>query len=300
MRRLRVVEVIFRCTQSTHDRVEDTELSSSERTDHDATRQETDRTKADDAGFRGDGHQTLHHGTFSAGSRFVDLGKQGIRGVRNDGGGHSGYDTGTQRDPNIGTAGKLGGGLAHGGVDSIGDLTLDGKLGHGVRDLLGEDGDESRVEPANTFVLQNLSEAVSEAVAELRVRNGTDAHGLQRAEEDISDELGGRGGAKVNIRLIIPRLLLPHHLHGLDFEELHAAEFKPTLYEIAEGGGAKASGQGHGALLGHDLTHPPDESGVVLDRVQLHAGLDDVDGTEGAVRDGTADATGGGGLDVVH
>ena len=37
-----------------------------------------------------------------------------------------------------------------------------------------------------------------------------------------------------------------------------------------------------------------------LDRVELDASLDDIDGGKGAVGDGAADTTGGGALEVVH
>jgi hypothetical protein len=43
MCRMGIVEVIFRSTHDTHDRIEDTELSGSKRADHHTPRDETDR-----------------------------------------------------------------------------------------------------------------------------------------------------------------------------------------------------------------------------------------------------------------
>ena len=56
MCRMGIVKVIFRSTHNTHDRIEDTELSGSECADHHTPWDETDRAKADEAGFRGNGH----------------------------------------------------------------------------------------------------------------------------------------------------------------------------------------------------------------------------------------------------
>ena len=48
------------------------------------------------------------------------------------------------------------------------------------------------------------------------------------------------------------------------------------------------------------FTKPGKYSTTYLDWVQLHAGLHDVDGREGPVRDGTANTAGRGTLDIVH
>jgi len=259
-----VVEVELARAKGVHDGVEDTELSGGEGTDHDATGEKTDSAKVDEASLAGNSHEAGHHGSLSSGSLLVDLGEEGVGGVGNDGGGNTGNDTGGERDTNIGSRGELSGGLAHGSVDGIGGGALDGELGHGVGDLLAEDGDEAGVEAANALGLEHLDEAIGEAVAELGIGHGADADGLEGAEEEIGDELGTGGGSEVDGGLVVPGGLLAHLLDGLDLEELDTAELEPALDEVTSGGGAEASGQGHGALFGNDLAESADKTGVVL------------------------------------
>ena len=62
-----------------------------------------------------------------------------------------------------------------------------------------------------------------------------DARGLERAEEDVGDELGHGGGAEVDIGAVVPRTLLAHPGREVDLEELDAAELEPTLDNAREG-----------------------------------------------------------------
>lgn len=144
-----VDEVELLGTDSTHDDIEDTELSSGEGTDHDPSGEETDGTKSVHTFFSGDVLKTGEHATFTTSSLFVDLGEEGISGVRDGGGDDTSNNTGLERDNDVLSLGKLIGGGALGAVDGFSGLTLDGELSHGVRNLLEEDGDESRVESAN-------------------------------------------------------------------------------------------------------------------------------------------------------
>ena len=258
------MEVEFAGAKGTHDGVEDTELSGGEGTDHDATGEKPDSAKVDEASLAGNSHETGHHGALSTGSLLVDLGEEGVGGVGDDGGGNTGNDTGGEGDTDVGSRGKLSRGLAHGTVDGIGGFALDGELGHGVGNLLAEDGDKAGVEAANTLSLEHLDGAVGEAVAELGVGNGTDTDGLKGAEEDIGDGLGAGGGSEVDGGLVVPGGLFAHLLDGLNLEVLNTAELEPALDEVTSGGGTEAGGKGHGALLGNDLTESTDETGVVL------------------------------------
>ena len=150
------MEVEFAGAKGIHDGVEDTELSGGEGTDHDATGEKADGAKVDEASLAGNSHETGHHGALSAGSLLVDLGEEGVGGVGDDGRGNTGNDTRGEGDTDVGSRGKLRGALAHGTVDGIGGGALDGELGHGVGDLLAEDGDKAGVEAANTLRLEHL------------------------------------------------------------------------------------------------------------------------------------------------
>ena len=259
-----VVEVELASAKGVHDGVEDTELSGDEGTDHDATGEKTDSAEVDEASLSGDSHEAGHHGSLSSGSLLVDLGEEGVGGVRDDGGGNTGTDTGGEGDTDVGSRGEFSRGLAHGSVDGIGGGTLDGELGHGVGDLLGEDGGKAGVEAADALGLEHLDEAIGKAVAELGVGNGTDTDGLEGAEEDIGDGLGSGGGSEVDGGLVVPGGLLTHGLDGLDLEVLDSAELEPALDEVTSGGGTEAGGEGHGTLLGNDLTESTDKTLVVL------------------------------------
>ena len=259
-----VVEVELAGAKGVHDGVEDTELSGGEGTDHDATGEKTDSAKVDEASLAGNSHEAGHHGSLSSGSLLVDLGEEGVGGVGDDGGGNTGNDTGGEGDTDVGSRGEISGGLAHGSVDGIGGGTLDGELGHGVRDLLGEDGGKAGVEAADALGLEHLDEAIGEAVAELGVGNRTDTDGLEGAEEEIGDELGTGSGSEVDGGLVLPRPLLSHVLDSVNFEKLDSAELEPALDEVSGSGGAEAGGQGPGTLLSDDGAEATDQACVIL------------------------------------
>lgn len=259
-----ISEVELLCPEGSHDGVEDTELSGGKGTDHDATRKETDGAKVDEAGLGGDVSEALDQAAFSSGSSLVDLGEEGVGGVGDDCGGDSGNDTGGEGDAEVGPAAELGGGLAEAIVNLIGGGTLHGELGHGVGDLLAEDGSEAGVEPERALGLENLGEAVHEAVAELGIGDGADTDRLEGAEEEIGDELGTGSGSEVDGGLVLPRLLLSHVLDSVNFEKLDSAELEPALDEVSGSGGAEAGGQGPGTLLSDDGAEATDQACVIL------------------------------------
>lgn len=81
------------------------------------------------------------------------------------------------------------------------------ELGHRVGDLLEEDGQEPRVETADDPLgLEDLGEGGHETVRVGRVRDETDASGLEGAEEDVGHKLSGGGGAEVDGQSVFPRL----------------------------------------------------------------------------------------------
>jgi len=251
-------------SQGAHDGIKDSELSGGKGSNHDATRHETDRAQIVETNFLGNVHETLGHGTFATGALLVDLGKEGIGRVRNNGSGNSRHDTGEETDSKSRRGSDFGRLLAHGNVHVVGDITLDYELGARVGDLLGENGTKARVESSDPFGLGHLGKAITETAGPSGVRDGSDSDRFQGAEKDIGNEFGTRGRGNVNRSLVIPSLLFPKGLRGVDLEEFDSSELEPSLDKVPNGGGTEACGQGHGSFFGNDLLESSNQSPVVL------------------------------------
>lgn len=117
--------------QETLDVTVDSELASSDATNHEQTGTDTG-VRATEAKLLADLEQT-GHGTLTRGALgLVDLAQHGVSGLRNESGGETGDETGAQVDTGLGAVG--GGLLVDGAVDALGNLLEDDELGHGVRD----------------------------------------------------------------------------------------------------------------------------------------------------------------------
>jgi len=290
---LRIGEVEFRCASGSHDGVEDTELTGGERTDHDATRAEAGEAQLGGADFAGDAAEASHDGTFTTSALLVDEGEKSIGGVGDDSGGNTGNHTRGERDGHL-LSFSAGLGVGAGGrVDLLGGPTLDSELSHGIRDLLEEDGEESGVEALDdTVVADDLGERGDETAGVGGVGNQSDAGGLTGAEEDISDELGTGGSGQVDREAKVPGALNANGLGHVDLEELNASEFEESLDEVSDGGGTETGSEGSNTLLGDDLAESADHTLVVLDGVELNAGLHDINGAQGTVGHRAADSSG--------
>jgi len=152
------------------------------------------------------------------------------------------------------------------------------KLGHGVRDLLEQDRAQASVKAERALVLEDVRKAGRQRLRESLVRDGADAHGLQRAQEQVRDELGECGRCEVDVRAIFPRLLLRQGLGHQDLEKLDTAELEPALHEVAAKGRAQARQQCAGALGGDHAPECVNHALAVLGGVQLDARLHHVHG----------------------
>jgi hypothetical protein len=252
------------CTQGVHDSVEDTELTGSEGTNHDATWDKTNGAELVETNLLGNIGETGQHWTITSGTGLVDLGEEGIGRMRDNRSGNSSNDTGTEGDSKVGSRGEFVWGLAHCSVHGVGNVTLDSELSHGVWNLLGKNWEETRVETHDTFVLGHFCETVGEAVAELWVRDGADANGLKRAKENIGNSFGASSGDEVDGGLVLPGLLFSETGDNVDLDKLHSSELEPTLDEVSDGGSTKTGSKSHGSLFGNDLTESSDKTPVVL------------------------------------
>jgi hypothetical protein len=142
--------------------------------------------------------------------------------------------------------------------------------------LLEENWSESGVESTNTLVLQDLAESRDKASCETGLGNETDTGSLERAEGDVSDELGAGGRGEVDGGAVVGGGLVAEEVDGLLLEELVSSELEGTLEEVSGEGWASTGKESASALLGDDLAETTDQTTVVGCWVELDAGLDAV------------------------
>jgi len=296
-----IMEVELLGSGQVHHDVEQSELTGGERTDHHASGAQASEAQLLEANLLGEVDQTAGNGASSSGSLgLVDHRQQSVGGVRHDGSHHTCDDTRAQRDGDLGVAG---GGLhvvASDRVDLLSSRALHSELRHGVGHLLEKDGAKARVEALKNAVLfNNLGECIEQSRGKLGVGHQADAGGFQGAEEDISDELSHGRSAQIDGSSVLPSLLLSNTLSDVDLEELNTTKLEPSLNKITHGSRSEAGGQSGSSLFCDDLAESADHTLVVLDGVQLHSCLHDIDWAERAVSDSAADSSGQGALEVV-
>jgi hypothetical protein len=183
----------------------DGELEGSQSTNHEQTGSDTGVGSLE-AELLSDLDETAGGSLTRQAGGLVDLREHSVGGLGHDGGG----ETGDQTSAQVGDG--LGGGshvlLGEGGEDGGGGLLVHDELGHGVRNLLEEDGSESGVESSDTLVLEDLSETAQKTGSELRLRDETDTGRLERAQSDVGEELSERGGSEVNGGLVLLGVLV--------------------------------------------------------------------------------------------
>jgi hypothetical protein len=295
-----VVEVELLSTQKAHDGIEDSELSCSEGSNHDAPREETDSAEFLESGLASEADEAGGGASALVSSLLVDHGEEGIGGVRHHGGGHTSHHTGGEGDGEVGGLAAGLRGLSGGGVDRLSCLSLHSELGHGVGHLLEEDGSETGVEAGNTLGGQHTADTSGDSLGEGGVGDGLDADGLKRAQEQVGNELGHGGRGEVDGSSVFPGLSLSELLGEVHLEEFYSSELEPSLHKITSSSSTKTGSKGTSSFLGNNLAPSSEQTLSVLDGVELDACLHDIHGAQGSVGDRTADATSCGTLDVVH
>lgn len=142
--------------------------------------------------------------------------------------------------------------------------------------LLEENGSETGVEGTDTLVLEHLGEATNETVGVGGLGDETDTGGLERAEGNVGEELGGSRGSQVDGSSVVGGSLLAKSVDELGLEELVTTELEGTLQEVTGKGRAGTSQESASALILDDLTETTDKTTVVGNRVELDTGLDAV------------------------
>lgn len=311
------------------------ELTGGKSTDHDETGTHTGEETAD-AELAGHLEETRGDRLAGGALGLVDLGEESVGGLRDDGGGHTGDKTGTEVETGGLAVGEVGALLAPGVEDLLRGNLVDGELGHGVGDLLEENGTETSVEGTNTLLAEDTEETTDKTVSESGLRDETDTGSLEGAEDNVGEELGNTRRSEVDGLTVLGSLLDAKVVNGGLLPELVTTELEGTLERVADNGGAETSEESTSALLGDDLTEGVDHAlGLVgirggsgrgcgatsaerltfrSDKVtffslpmarivtylvvdlglELDTGLDDIDGGEGTVGDGTAEGTSNG------
>lgn len=140
--------------------------------------------------------------------------------------------------------------------------------------LLEQNGAETSVEGTETLLLEHLAETTDQARGVGRLRDKTDTGGLERAEGNVGEELGGTGGGNVDQGAVVGGILVAEQVDGLLLEEFVSSELESTLQEVTGSGGTKAGQQSAGTLLLDDLLEATDHTPVVGSGVELDTGLD--------------------------
>lgn len=265
-----------------HDRLTDSlldvsvngELTCSDGSDHEQTSTNTaERTLQ--TKLLGDLDQTAGGSLTWKTLGLVDLGKHRVSRLRDDGSSETSNQTRSQVDDSLHSTRSL---LLVKEVlvCCLGHLLVHHELGHSVWDLLEQHGSETRVETTDAFLLGDLAETTSESASECRLRYQSNTGGLERAEGDISEELGGGSGGEVDGGAVVGGRFVAEETNGLLLEEFISAEFECALEEVASKGWACTGKESTSSLVGDDLTETTDQSAVVGDWVELDTGLDAV------------------------
>jgi len=295
-----VNKVEFVSSEGAHNNIEDTELSGSQRSNHEPSGGETDSAESVHTFFSSDVSETFEHTTVTTSSLLVNLGEESISGVRDSGSDNTSNNTGLNGYADVLSLGELIRGGSSGGVDHFGSFSLDGELGHSVRNLFAKERDESRVESSNEthFGVEFLS-AFHHGSGIVGLGDKSDSAGFIRAEEAISNSFGHSGREKVDLLSVLISLLFSHLSYEVGLEVFDSTEFEPSLDEVSLASGSKTSHETTHTFSGNNLSGDFDHTTVILDGIKLDLCLDDIDGDDTTVSGRAANTTGKGTLKVI-
>jgi hypothetical protein len=94
------------------------------------------------------------------------------------------------------------------------------ELGHGVRNLLEQDGTETGVETTDTLLPCDPGETAEKTIGKGRLGDEPDTGGLERAEGDVGEEFGDTGSSEVDGLTVVTGLVDAKVLDGGLFPEL--------------------------------------------------------------------------------
>jgi hypothetical protein len=149
-------------------------------------------------------------------------------------------------------------------------------MGRILNILLEEKGTKTTVEGGEALLLHDPAEATNKAIGEGGLGDQANTGGLERAEGEISEELGAGSGGEVDGGAVVGSGLVAEKANGLLLEELVTTELQGTLEEVSSESRAGTSEESASALALDNLLEATDEAAVVGLGVELDAGLDAV------------------------
>ena len=291
MRLGRIVEMELLNSHERHQAVKNQELSCCQGADHDAPWSKTSGAKLHEASLFGNVCQAGEHSTISSCTLLVDLWKEWVCRVWNDGCSHSSNEARSDGNAHLGSAAHV---LSFGRQGTVnGNLcaALNCKLCHGVGDLLEQNWNKASVPAHDPLSGDQLLHGGKGALGKGWVRHLTNSGCFQGAQEDIRDELRASRSTKHDRCLHVPSLLITQRLGEVDLEKLIATELEPALDKVACRGGSQAGGQHSSTFFCHDLPANTQQTTLIFDRVQLDAGLHNIHRAQSTMCDGAANAS---------
>lgn len=200
----------------------ETKATKSTYSDHDESSGHTSEETLDSE-LLGERSESRDHALSGLALGLVHSGKESIGRLRDESSGETSDDTTTEGEGGLLSRGELGRLLARRRADVLERDLKDGKLGHGVRNLLEQDGTETGVESSDTLLPEDSGESTSESVGKGRLGDESDSDGLKGAEGNVGEELGNGGGSEVDglsvlssslDTVVVDGLLLPELVYG--------------------------------------------------------------------------------------
>lgn len=130
--------------------------------------------------------------------------------------------------------------------------------------------------PSLTTEHTHASESRNETAGVGWLRHQSNTGGLERAEGNIGEELGGGRRCEVDGGAVVRCGLVAKVVDGLLLEELVTTELESTLEEVTGESWASTSQKSASTLLCDDLAETTNQSAVVGCWVKLDTGLDAV------------------------
>lgn len=153
--------------------------------------------------------------------------------------------------------------------------------------------------PCRSFGSDELGEAIGHAPGEPRLGLDPDLNGLEGAEGDVGDDLGGGGAGEEDEGLVLGGVLGSGEIGVVLLEELVEAELAGALGAVAEQGRDPASEEALDALLPKQQSEAGADA-LVLGRIYLHVALDQIEWGHRHVGQAAAEDPAGGAGGVVR
>ncbi|KAH3670423.1 hypothetical protein OGAPHI_000938 [Ogataea philodendri] len=288
----------WRAVQCTLDRTVEGKLQRGQGTDHDQSGWQTSEGTSNTKLSSKLSKETQGGLTWSLLS-LVDLGKQSVGWLGNDGGSATGNDTGTKVDTGNSSGGKLFLWSWDETVDGSRSSLVSQELSNVVRNLLEQDWGETVVERAWALLSQNSGESTNQTVGKCWLGNQSDSGSLQWTQSNVSKELGNSSRTNVDGVLVLDGGLVSDSVNKSFLEQFVTTEFEGTLHGVTQNSWAQTGQQSTSTLVGNDLLQRTNHTGVVHGRLKLNSGLNNIDWGHRSVGNTATNGTSKGELGVV-